>query len=147
MAEERFFRIMRENNKYPDWFCGIVRSSAMFDVKGIDAFAYVRQQRTQNRVKVPIQLKTSRVGIQLFFKQWPEYWQQRVIALNVSPLRSEEEICRALFSELLHVYKGAYDYRELLRHIVNGPHKKKEILLAREIRCQRRKFQNNNLNS
>jgi hypothetical protein len=110
-AEQRFFSIVKTTaqEELPAWFAKIKKASILFDAGGVDFLVWVRRRVDGRLIKVPIQIKTNLDGVRNHMKSRPDHWLHRVIVISMND-RSDEEVRKILFSELLHVVKGGYDY-------------------------------------
>jgi hypothetical protein len=113
--EKRFFSLMK-TAVFPDWVLGVDQSSLREDVLGIDAVArIVRVDGTS--VRVPIQIKSSFMGMEQHFRKYPEDWFNRVLVVVVNDDRGDREITTRILEEFRHVRTHRYDYEDIFKVI------------------------------
>jgi hypothetical protein len=130
LAEERFLRIVEEIRKEGTY--GVVAcwsAPEHYDGVGFDAVVIVRRADHVQHVKVPVQVKSSKIGRSQHFLKYPEHWRKRVPVAVVNELFSDGEIKSWFTVQLNHVRYNTYDFEELLEPIDK---KRERVESARE---------------
>ena len=69
-TEARFLAALTERTeRTPDWFVGIKKAAPIWDVRAVDFFLYFQPLKGKKIVKVPVQIKTSDFGAEMFQKK------------------------------------------------------------------------------
>jgi hypothetical protein len=105
-AEARFFEVVRAHHAdMPQWLVGILPVGPEYDVRGVDAIAYVEFENVyyekDPRVgRIPIQIKSSVRGMLSFLDRHEEFGADGVVVVIVNDDRDDDAI---LFSARLNL--------------------------------------------
>ena len=120
LAEDRFFRILETAENRPGWLVKVRRANPRLDAAGVDAVCWVARIRDGRKVAVPVQVKSSYLAMEEYFKESLPRWLNRVPVVVVNNNRTDEQVCSQLFTDLIHVRNGNYDYVEFLKYCMFG---------------------------
>ncbi len=114
-TESRFLRVCNTKTaKTPSWFIRVKESPIPWDLRGIDAFAYFFPLDGKKRIKVPIQIKSSRAGKEKFIKHYSAYMVENVFVIVVTSNKSDDAIRRELYTELKRIRDAEINFVEFL---------------------------------
>lgn len=118
-AERRFLKEANIRTKRtPKWFIGVFQASRAMDQNGIDAFAHIKVPGVQNTVRVPIQIKSSMLGIEHYAEKRPEYIKAGVLIFAISDDVTDVQIRNQLLMSLRAIRATRTDpYKEFLESI------------------------------
>lgn len=138
MREARFFEIFQDPQPHtPRWLCDVMRASIPLDRRGIDGFAQI--QVGTEKIKLPLQVKSSRSGKRRFLEEKPKY-RDIVTVILIKDTFTDEHIRQQLYTSLGRIRKritrGEYTVTELKAKITealgNRPAKMKPPALITE---------------
>jgi hypothetical protein len=141
-SESRFFNaVLNDNGSKPSWFIRIERASIMFDIRGVDAWAFVWYDGVRGEVQIPIQVKSSQRGRDDFYVTHPVAAQLHMPVLVISPRdppESADRICRNLYTTLGDIRRAGIRYDSYIRKIGSRGLNRRELLLQAVIAERRR---------
>ncbi|HET8580868.1 MAG TPA: hypothetical protein VFL98_00145 [Candidatus Paceibacterota bacterium] len=115
-TEARFFKVCSERAGYtPGWFCKIKRADIAWDLRGVDAFAYIRCPHRAKRVKVPIQIKSSDAGRNDFLRTRPVHDIENILVFVVRDRDDDGHVRRTFYNELWKLREKGIDFDDFLR--------------------------------
>ncbi len=105
-SEQRFHAALNtRTDATPEWFLRVRRGHRITDKRGIDAFAYVEFGEWGRRLRIPVQIKSSKGGVLPYLSKYPLCYQHDVPVIVVNPSWSDDQL-RA------HVYEVLGKIRE-----------------------------------
>jgi hypothetical protein len=120
MAEERFLTAANIKTLLtPEWFIKVEAGGVAWDVRGIDAFAYIEPIDGSKRMIVPIQVKSSTLAKERYIRKYPQHVTAGVVIMVVQPYRTDDEIRHQLYSFLGQVRNKNERYDEFLRRTMS----------------------------
>jgi len=100
-TEKRFFEAMQvRTEQTPPWFKKIERADLFFDLRGIDAFAFVEYREGERRLRIPIQIKSSKTGAKEYRERHPLCYEHGVVVIVVKSNRTDEQLRQHVYTEL-----------------------------------------------
>jgi hypothetical protein len=100
-TENRFYSVMKERTEdTPSWFKKIEKASRLFDRRGIDAFAFVEYVPGERRLRIPIQIKSSRGGVDNYKAKHKLCVEHGVAILLINPHKTDEQVRSYVYNEL-----------------------------------------------
>src|SRR3989344_8069654 len=145
--EKRFFEIVRRlQYRAPHWFFTLERATVPTDVRGIDAFALIRKRSDPDTViRVPIQIKSSKKGIEQHYRKHPSHWVDGVVLLVVNDIRNDREIFTEFLERLFEIWKKDWTYEPFFARLYAEPldkrgRKIRDELIARDSSRRKKPF-------
>ncbi len=99
----------------PSWFHGVEGAHRIADLNGIDAIARITDLNGRKPIRVPIQIKSSWIGKQLYYLKHPECWVNGVLVIVIQPALEDEDIRRIAYHMLRKVMQKGIDFEPFLR--------------------------------
>ena len=139
--ENRFLAIANERHpERPHWLIKAVRAGPQWDVRGIDAFAYVRPEHTPKAIKVPIQVMNKSGGKsssrEAYYGRYP-LLLGACLFIRVHRERSDEGIRATVYGELAKIRDSRADFSALLREYIRTPLPEEDMLVRALIKFRK----------
>lgn len=117
--ERRFLRVVNARTaRTPKWFIGVFRATRQMDHDGFDAFAHIRVPGVTETVRVPIQIKSSMLGVQYYTEKRPGHIKAGVLVFIVSEEVTDAKIRNQLMDNLRAIRATRTNpYKEFLESI------------------------------
>lgn len=117
--EVRFFKVLGNPvPETPEWLLKVKRANSFVDMRGIDGFAHISV--SDERLKLPFQLKSSKGGREHFFKKYPDH-KDIVAVVIVDDYSSDHQLHLRLYSALgetrSKVLKGTLSANEVRKRV------------------------------
>lgn len=139
-SEERFKEIACTLKKcFPD--IKVKRTEWKLDQRGVD-FVITLNNFANQRVAIPIQVKSSYYWAEQFWKKYPHYKHHNVILVVVNNQRMHNEIFGELRAKLLHVLESGICYKnffQMLEPVPKGDYSKRKEFVQRRKENKRSK--------
>ena len=114
-SEERFFRAAAVRLHHtPPWLIGIMKADVESDLRGIDAFAYVRYPKEWWAERIPIQIKSSWERVDEHKKKHPELAKAKVVYMVMLHDRDDDAVRTILYAELDKLLKKNVRFEKFL---------------------------------
>lgn len=121
-SERRFFAACNERTRRtPDWFIKVAQADVAWDVRGIDGFAFFRPLDGGKRIKVPIQIKSSKRGRKEFLKKMPSSFASNVTVVVVLRWKSDEQLRQQLYAKLGSIRNQRITFHYFLAETMGKP--------------------------
>lgn len=105
-TERRFLAALEVRTAHtPRWFLRIQRARSYHDRRGIDAFAFVTYRPGERRLRVPIQIKSSRAMLNLYYERHPAAKKYGVVVIVVDPKKTDDQLRDYVYNVLGRVRK------------------------------------------
>ncbi len=99
--ELRFFRAMGvRTDETPDWFRKVKPAPKVFDKCGIDAFAFVGFQEGERRLRIPVQIKSSRAGEEKYLQIHTLCKEHGVVVVVINPQATDRQLRQQVYDQL-----------------------------------------------
>ena len=116
--EERFLFVMSQRtDQTPKWFCGVSRASPSADRKGIDAYVFYHHGNSEYRVKVPVQVKSSKASAKRFAETHQLLSRSGAIVIVVHDGRTDDAIRANLYARLGHLRNRGVTFQDVFHRL------------------------------
>ncbi len=137
-AERRFLKLASERVAWtPKWLRSIEDAGVLWDIRGIDAFAYCSCIEG-NEIRIPIQVKISRYGRERFLKHATPDVVEHVFLFVVDSRKTDDQLRSTLYSRLGQLRRSGKDYAGFLARLEKDAISRRRLkMLVKRVEEQR----------
>jgi len=106
------------------WIGKITRTGTKLDMVGVDILIYIRplivhtdRKTHRNDIKVPIQVKSSMVGLRKYYEKHPQKVDAGVIVIVVNDDHTDLEIQSQLLGRLEYIREAGNDFCDFFKEL------------------------------
>ncbi len=100
-TESRFFTALGiRTAQTPIWFQKVKPAHRLWDIRGIDAFAYVDYREGERRLKIPVQIKSSATGAKHYYEIHQLCKEHGVHVIVVKSTKTDDQLRQSAYAAL-----------------------------------------------
>lgn len=142
-SQRRFFKVagFMRNRFTPSWFIGVIPADFEYDLRGVDAIAYITYPGETWASRIPIQIKSSWTGYYSYKEKHAKHGAEDVIVAVIRDDSTDEDIRTMLYEELKRIREQNIRFDQYFRELLAYPISRgAECVRQRLIRAKTRQY-------